>query len=134
MNKIDAFGVMGAVLLVWIFAVFLVPAKIMAVVYMIIAAWSVGKFSGRLLSKKTDKDFLNKMFELNNEQSRVTGEMLQALKICHAANQASLARIDELMFEYCPEDMTPEQIANYEAHIKAVSQRQEEEINIALLH
>lgn len=28
------------------------------------------------------------------------------------------ARIDELMFEWCPKEMTPEQIQEYEKHVK----------------
>lgn len=40
-------------------------------------------------------------------------EMLKRLK-------AIQHRIDELMWEYCPEAMTQEQIAEYEAHQKVV--------------
>jgi hypothetical protein len=35
---------------------------------------------------------------------------------------AQQARIDELMFEYCPDEMTPEQIAEYERHQVAVDE------------
>ena len=48
--------------------------------------------------------------------------MLQCLHIAAAANQSLLARIDELMFEHCPDEMTPEQIAKYEAHQQAVNE------------
>jgi len=123
MNKVDAFGVMASLLLVWIFAVFLLPFKVMMFVYIAISTWWIGTSIGRLpgkLSKETDGDYLDKMFEVNGELSLIMGEMLQCLKIAAIANNSLSARIDELMFEYCPEDMTPEQIANYEAHQKAV--------------
>ena len=137
MNKIDAMGVVASLLLAWIFAVWLVPYKIMMFVYLAISAIAVGRFIGRvpmMLSKETDGDYLDKMFEVSNSQNRTMAEMLQCLHIAAAANQSLLARIDELMFEYCPEDMTPEQIAQYEAHVRAASQQQEESVNIALLH
>jgi len=135
MNKIDAFGVMASLLLVWIFAIFLLPYKIMMFVYPAIAAWWVGTSIGhvpRKLAKETERDYLDKMIEVSNDQNRVIGEMLQCLQLGAAANQSLLARIDELMFEYCPEEMTPEQIANYEAHVRAASQQ--EEIERALRH
>lgn len=31
---------------------------------------------------------------------------------------AKQAKIDELMFEYCPDEMTTEQIAEYEKHVR----------------
>lgn len=144
MNKIDGFFVMASLLLVWLFAIWLLPYKIMMFVYPALAAWWVGTTIAnipRKLAKETDRDMLEEMFETNKElvkvaegQSRVMHEMLQCLKIADAAAHALMARIDELMFEYCPEDMTPEQIANYEVHVRAVSQQQEEEIEMALRH
>jgi hypothetical protein len=137
MSKIDAFGVVASLLLVWIFAVFLVPFKIMVLVYMGISAWWVGTSIGRLpnkLSKKTDGDYLDKMFKVADEQERILREMLLHAKELIVIIKSQQAMIDSLMFEYCPEDMTPEQIANYEAHVKAVSQQQEDSVNIALRH
>jgi hypothetical protein len=66
MNKIDAFGVMASLLLVWIFAVFLLPYKVMMFVYPAISVWWVGTSIGHLpskLAKETNKDYLDKMFE-----------------------------------------------------------------------
>ncbi len=47
----------------------------------------------------------------------------EELQLARQANEAqhqqlavALARIDELMLEYCPEEMTNEQIAEYEKH------------------
>ncbi len=137
MNKIDAIFVMFSLFLVWIFAIFLLPYKVMMFVYPAIAAWAVGRFIGNvpsMLSKETERDFLDEMFDVADNQNKSMAEMLQCLKIAAAANKSLLARIDELMFEHCPEDMTPEQIANYEAHVRAASQQQEEAVNIALLH
>jgi hypothetical protein len=137
MNKIDAFGVMASLLLVWIFVVFLVPLKIMVFIYMGISAWWVGTSIGKLpnkLAKKTDGDYLDKMFKVADEQERILREMLLHAKSMTAIIRFQQATIDSLMFEYCPEDMTPEQIANYEAHVRAASQQQEESVNIALRH
>ena len=137
MNKIDGFFVMFSLYLAWLFAIYLLPFWFMVIIYVTIAAWTVGLFIGRLpgrLSKKTDRDFLNEMFDVTEKQNKTMAEMLQCLHIAAAANRSLGARIDELMFEYCPEDMTPEQIAQYEAHVRAASQQQEESVNIALLH
>jgi len=123
MNKIDAFGVMASLLLVWIFAIFLLPYQVMMFVYPAIAVWWVGTSIGHLpskLAKETDQDYLDKMFVVSDKQNRMIAEMLQCLHIAATANKSLLARIDELMFEYCPEEITPEQIANYEAHQKAI--------------
>jgi hypothetical protein len=135
MNKIDAFGIMGACLLAWIFVVFLVPLKILVFVYMGISAWAVGIFIGNLprkLAKETDKDFLKIMFEMSKRQDGYVREMYECAKAAENTNLFLLAKIDALMFEYCPEDMTPKQIANYEAHVRAVSQQQEDAIERAL--
>jgi hypothetical protein len=137
MNKIDAFGVMASLLLVWIFAVFLLPYKVMMFVYPAISAWWVGTSIGSLpmrLSKETDGDYLEKMFDVANEQARILKEMLSFTKEMTVTIKRQQAMIDSLMFEYCPEDMTPEQIANYEAHVRAASQQQEDSVNIALRH
>jgi hypothetical protein len=125
MNKVDAFGVMTSLLLVWLFSIYLLPYKIMMFIYPAIAAWAIGRFIGRvpgMLSKETERDFLNDMFDVADNQNKAMAEMLQCLKIAAVANRSLLARIDELMFEYCPEDMTPDQIANYEAHQQAVNE------------
>lgn len=39
--------------------------------------------------------------------------------------EAKQAEIDSLMFEYCPDDMTPEQIAEYEKHQRKAPQQKE---------
>lgn len=137
MNKIDAFFVIISLLLVWIFAVFLVPLKIMMFIYMGISAWWVVTSIGRLpskLAKETDADFLVSMFIIADNQERALRDMLSHAKEMITIIRLQQATIDMLMFEYCPEDMTPEQIANYEAHVRAASQQQEDEVNIALRH
>lgn len=124
MNKIDGFFVMASLYLVWLFAIFLVPFKIMMFVFITIAAWAVGVFIARVpgrLAKETDSDNLEKMFVVLDEQNKTMAELLRCLELAYAANQSCLAKIDELMFEYCPEDMTPERIANYKARVKAVN-------------
>jgi len=41
---------------------------------------------------------------------------------CDVQLAAAQAKIDELMLEYCPEEMTNEQIAEYEKHQRAVTE------------
>lgn len=135
MNKIDAFFVMVSLLLVWIFANFLLPYKVIMFIYPAIAAWWIGTSIVRLvkkLAKETDRDFLEKMFEVADSQERCIREMYDLVKLAERTNHSLQARMDELMFEYCPEDMTPEQIANYEAHVRAAGN--EEEVERALKH
>ena len=50
------------------------------------------------------------------------------------AREAALqAKIDALMLEYCPEDMTPEQIENWNRHQRAATPEEEANIERALL-
>jgi hypothetical protein len=42
------------------------------------------------------------------------------------------AKVDALMLEYCPEEMTPEQKANWAAHQVAATPEQEAAIDAAL--
>lgn len=44
-------------------------------------------------------------------------------------NAALQAKIDALMLEYCPDEMTQAQLDNWAAHQKAVSPEEQEEIN-----
>jgi len=135
MNKIDSFFVMFSLALVWIFMVFLLPPLVMLSIHVTISAWSVGKFIGKLparMSGQTDEQMLKQMYELNDDQNKLSTEMLRSLNVAASANNTLLARIDELMFEYCPEEMTPKQIAAYEAHQRAVSL--DEEVERARYH
>jgi len=137
MNKIDAFFVMTSLLLVWLFAIWLLPFNIMIVVYSGIAAWTVGRFIGNVpkkLSKTTDEDFIKDLLEANHAQLTLFDEMMIELRRRGTLIHYAQAKIDQLMFEYCPEDMTAEQIANYEAHQRAVSQQQEDGIEKARRH
>lgn len=137
MNRIDAFFVMAALYLIWLFVVFLVPAQIMQLVYVAIAAWSVGVFIGnvpRRLAKETDRDSFEYMFKLANDQFRLMDNMMSTLDEAKSTINSQRAKIDALMFEYCPDEMTPEQIGNYWAHVRAVSQQEEDEVEKALRH
>ncbi len=52
------------------------------------------------------------------EETLPTAERLR--EILEADIARLQAKIDALMLEYCPDEMTPQQIANYESHQKAV--------------
>ena len=43
-------------------------------------------------------------------------ELLQAIKTERAEVERLEAKIDELMLEYCPDEMTPEQVAEWAKH------------------
>ena len=45
---------------------------------------------------------------------------------------AAQARIDALMLEYCPKDMTPEQLANYAAHQRPATPEEQAAIDAAI--
>lgn len=131
MNKVDAFFIMASGILVWLFAIYLVPFKIMMFVNAGISTWAVGTFIGNLprkLAKETDRDQLDEMYEICKQQLTLLEEMVVELRSRGYLISAAQAKIDELMFEYCPEEMTPEQIANYEAHQKVVKLGGEDEI------
>jgi hypothetical protein len=135
MNKIDAFFVMFSALIVWIMIIFLIPAPWIYFIYAGIASWAVGLFIGRLpgrLSNETERDFLNEMFGVADKQEQTMKEMLECIKLAAAFNHSLSAKIDQLMFEYCPEDMTPEQIANYEAHQRPATKEEQDAVNRAL--
>lgn len=63
---------------------------------------------------------------LHEDRERLYQQLAEteALRVCadHDANvlakqlAACQAKLDAVMLEYCPEDMTPEQVANWEKH------------------
>jgi len=137
MNKVDAFFVMFAALFVWLFCVWLLPTTIMVFVYAGISALTVGMFIGSLpdrLAKRTEKDLNRELSQVVESQLALSRDMLAELIRRTEIIRGSQAIIDRLMFEYCPEEMTAEQIANFEAHVKAVSPEQEETIKKTLLN
>jgi len=130
MNKIDAFFVCFSLLLVWILAIFLIPKPYVYLLYATLAAWFVGTRIGSLYGELmfgTDKKMIRLLFD---DSHKLLADLSEAMKIIRFQQ----ARIDALMFEHCPDEMTPEQIGNYEAHVRAVSQQQSEEIEKALRH
>ena len=132
MNKIDAFFIMFSGLLVWVFCILLVPATVMMFVYAGISAWTVGTFIGSLptrIAKQTEKYQNGELHQLINSQLELSSEMLAELRIRGAIIRGQQATIDQLMFEYCPEEMTAEQIANYEAHVRAATSEEKDKIN-----
>lgn len=47
-------------------------------------------------------------------------EMLRTIPALEAERDALQAKLDRLMLEYCPEEMTPEQLANWAKHQRPV--------------
>ena len=59
-------------------------------------------------------------------------ELLAELDKARKSDLAKQAKIDELMFEYCQEDMTTEQIDEWGKRQRAVSPERQKKINAAL--
>lgn len=59
---------------------------------------------------------------MNTQNDQDNAEDFEALYLAYRAKyEAAQAKIDELMFEYCPDEMTAEQIAEYERNIRVVA-------------
>lgn len=64
------------------------------------------------------------------EDPQVTIDRLQAELVAEKRkSDAKQARIDELMFEYCPDDMTREQLDEYARHQRRVSPEEAAEVD-----
>lgn len=58
---------------------------------------------------------------MNTQNDQDNAEDFAALYLAYRAKyEAAQAKIDKLMFEYCPDEMTAEQIAEYERNIRVV--------------
>lgn len=57
---------------------------------------------------------------------------LQRIVELERENAALQARLDELMLEYCPDEMSAEQIDNYAKHQRPVSAEEEAAIDAAM--
>ncbi len=58
---------------------------------------------------------------MNTQNDQDNAEDFEALYLAYRAKyEAAQAKIDELMLEYCPDEMTAEQIAEYERNIRVV--------------
>jgi hypothetical protein len=55
----------------------------------------------------------------------VTPDKLGAL-VAYADYEALQAKLDALMLEYCPDEMTPEQIENWQRHQRRTSESETE--------
>lgn len=76
-----------------------------------------GHFIGEVYKADEADARYQKLMDAYNSQS----EELEGIYEKHQIEiEALQARIDELMLEYCPEDMTKEQIENWKAHQKPV--------------
>lgn len=133
-RAIPAYIVGAELFMVWLFVIFLMPEPWRGHVYMILAAFFVGTVIGKIVIriKRGKWRFSDYLIEALENRDKTMIEMLHCLKISRAATQACLARIDQLMFEYCPEEMTPEQIANYEAHQRPATKEEQEAVDRAL--
>jgi len=91
---------------------------------------SFGKFSACYLGVKDNE------LEAESNVSAACNYILKKgyniYKEYHNKEQALQAKIDALMLEYCPEDMTKEQLEEWAAHQKPVSDGLENKINLAL--
>lgn len=68
-------------------------------------------------------DIVNLLTEASNELDKVTNELVQSLRYSldiaeeyKAIAESNQAKIDELMLEYCPDEMTAEQLEEWAKH------------------
>jgi hypothetical protein len=59
--------------------------------------------------------------EAGNNSTNIIGKLLAKSKELERELAAKQAEIDRLMFEFCPDEMTEQQLTNWAAHIKPVS-------------
>lgn len=121
----------------WIFILFFIPPLLKGIIVGsfagIFVGWNVGNlFVRKVFGKITKKDYQKLTGKMLSLQSRMIKEIENSYQdLRKTGNQlmAAQAKIDQLMFEFCPEDMTSEQVANWEAHQKPVGRELERKIN-----
>jgi hypothetical protein len=128
MNKIDAFFVAFSLLLVWYLGLYLIPNSVLALIYQLIASVAIGLWIGKLvldLKYGSERKMVNELFGLLGTYSDLTGRVFEE-------NEKLQAKIDALMLEYCPEEMTQEQLANWAAHQETIDPAIQKMINGSL--
>lgn len=119
MNRIDAFFIGISLLIVWFTMVYLLPNPVLAVIYLLIASgavgWWIGKFIIRLIDGSPEKkiDFL---CDIINRSNDLNLRLIEDLSIYTNYCETLQIKIDGLMGEFCPEQMTPEQAARWKVY------------------
>jgi len=81
-----------------------------------------GQYEGALvIIKKLEADVAD-LDSIMDDHNRVVNEL-------HNSTKTLQAKIDALMLEYCPDEMTPEQLANWGANQRPVSPEVQTEID-----
>jgi len=121
MNKIDAFFVVFSIFLAWIFLTVMASPTVLHFIYWIIAAISVGVFLGQFYTRlrcEPEQKLWDELFEQQAEMLKLRG--------------VQQAKIDSLMLEYCPDEMTKTQLINWALHQQSVPEEIQKKINDAL--
>lgn len=131
MNKIDAFFICFALLLFWTLFIIIAPLSWTKNICWIFGSYYIGvliaRFSiGLVFNKEKEQDKMIK------ENFVMMDDMLNNMKDMTKLIHRQQARIDLLMMEYCPDEMTPAQLANWAAHQETVSLEMEKKIKDAL--
>ena len=119
MNKIDVFFVCFSIYLAWLFAIFMIPAPYVNILYAGLASWYVGTRIGALAGDLTGSSYKAMYREIStvcDDQQRILDMQHNFTREQNDLIHMQHAKIDALMFEYCPDEMTANQIANYEKH------------------
>lgn len=128
MNKIDAFFVGFAILLTWTCFIFIAPFK-----WSMTICWLVGALTiGSLIARFSLSLAYGSKNQLIKAQQNVMDKMLDHMKTLTTICNHQQAKIDSLMLEFCPDEMTPMQLANWAAHQQAVDPELQKKINDAL--
>jgi hypothetical protein len=100
----------------------------LALIYQLIASVAIGLWIGKLvldLKYGSERKMVNELFGLLGTYSDLTGRVFEE-------NEKLQAKIDALMLEYCPEEMTQEQLANWAAHQETIDPAIQKMINGSL--
>ena len=83
-------------------------------------------FIGGIVWSRLELDWINTRI---SDAERIIAAKVLALE---AEIGAKRAQIDSLMWEYCPNEMTPEQIEEYARHQRAATPEEQKEIDAAM--
>lgn len=126
MNKIWASILTFYAYEIWVFAVFAIPDRIMICINLIIASIAVGLWLPKMyfaLTKQSKNRLLDEMHAVGMRQDKCMYDLYAINKTLATTIRSLQAEIDRLMFEFCPDEMSPQQIANFENHQRAVSEQ-----------
>lgn len=90
----------------------------------------LNKEKSRTIAQQADQ--IKQLTSRDLEVARTIEDLLHSKHSLSEQLAAAQAKIDELMFEYCPSEMTPEQLLNYSNHQQAATPKEQQVIDAAI--